>query len=248
MFLRKMILADQIFDDTYDATIDSLVANVEALACTEKRSMVFIDHKKSTIKVFHYNEDLSAILGLSQNENELEHKLDVEYNISSSEVDKYIELVNSYILDQGRDLAKVFYFTILCMRSTTEKKNEALCLKIMPYIYAKNKSLHATLIVLGIDNHYGVPKLIKHNIDDNSAKVYSCGAKSFIDENRTKLSETEIKILNHSAMGEKEADIAEQLNVSLSVLKRVKAGVFEKMKVKSISEAIFMAYKQGLIN
>lgn len=45
MFLRKMILADQIFDDTYDATIDSLVANVEALACTKKRSMVL-----------HYNE------------------------------------------------------------------------------------------------------------------------------------------------------------------------------------------------
>lgn len=39
MFLRKMIIADQIFDDTYDASIDSLIANVEALACTENRSM-----------------------------------------------------------------------------------------------------------------------------------------------------------------------------------------------------------------
>lgn len=246
MFLRKMIIADQIFDDTYDASIDSLIANVEALACTENRSMIFIDHKNSMIKIFHYNEELFAILGCS--ENDLVNKLDVEYDISSSEVDKYIELINSYIINQGGDHTKVTYFAILCMRITTEKTDEALCLKIMPYIYAKNKSLHATLIVLSLDNHYGAPKLIKHNIDDESAEIYLSGTKTFIDEGRTKLLEIEIKILNHSAMGEKEADIADQLDVSLSVLKRMKAGIFEKMKVKSISEAIFMAYKQGLMN
>lgn len=248
MFLRKMVITDQLFDDTYDATIDSLVANVEALACTEKRSMIFIDHKNSMIKIFHYNEDLYAILGCSQNENDLVDKLEVEYNISSSDVNKYIDLVNSYILNQGNDHAKAIYFAILCMRITTEKKNEGLCLKIIPYIYAKNTSLHATLIVLSLGDHYGAPKLMKHNIDDKSTEIYLSGTKSFIDEDRITLSVTELKILNHSAMGEKETDIAEQLDVSLSVLKRMKAGIFEKMKVKSISEAIFMAYKQGLIN
>lgn len=248
MFLRKMIITDQIFDDTYDATIDSLIANVEALACTEKTSMIFIDHKNSMIKIFHYNEDLYDILGCSQNEKDLVNKLEIEYDILSSDMNKYVELVNSYVLNQGNDHTKMIYFAILCMRITTEKKNEGLCLKIIPYIYAKNTSLHATLIVLSRDDHYGAPKLIKYNIDDKSSEIYLSGVKSFIDEDRIKLSVTEIKILNHSAMGEKETDIAEQLDVSLSVLKRLKAGIFDKMKVKSISEAIFMAYKQGLMN
>ncbi|MGL6179692.1 MAG: helix-turn-helix transcriptional regulator [Tannerellaceae bacterium] len=243
-----MVLANQVFDDTFDTMIDSLIANVEALACTEKRSMMFINHRKSNINVFHYNENMFPVLGCSQNEKDLLDKLDSEYNTSSSQIEKYIDVVNSYVLDQTNDHYKATYFAIHCMRDTTEDMSEALCLKIIPYIYAKSKSLYATLIVLEFDNHYGVPKLVMHNIDDKSTKIYSWTTKSFIDEERTKLSTIELEILSHSAMGEKEIDIAEQLDMPLSLLKRMKAIIFDKMKVKSISEAIFTAYKQGLIN
>ena len=97
MFFRKMILADQIFDDTYDVTIDSLIANIEALACTEKRTMIFINHRKSNIKVFHYNDNLFSLLGNSQEECDLLSKLNPEYDISLRLIDRYIEIRNSYI-------------------------------------------------------------------------------------------------------------------------------------------------------
>ncbi|MGL4326012.1 MAG: LuxR C-terminal-related transcriptional regulator, partial [Tannerellaceae bacterium] len=72
-------------------------------------------------------------------------------------------------------------------------------------------------------------------------------SERFIDEERMLLTANELEILRRSGLGEKEQLISEALDMSLPNLKRCKTGLFEKLKVRSISEAIFVAYKQGLL-
>ncbi|MGL5561168.1 MAG: LuxR C-terminal-related transcriptional regulator, partial [Tannerellaceae bacterium] len=61
------------------------------------------------------------------------------------------------------------------------------------------------------------------------------------------LTSDEVEILRMSGNGTKEQEIAEMLHTNLSSLKRCKSIIFEKLKVKSISEAIYVAYKQDLL-
>ena len=156
-------------------------------------------------------------------------------------------MINSQFTNKCKQIDSNIYFTIehsygIC------KNPEGACLKIIPFLYDSQNTLLATLVIIEPKQYAGSAVLKRHCITDEKTEVYNLATKEFVPEETTLLIDIECKIIHLSGMGIKEKDIAKQLNLTLAMLKRIKAIIFEKLKVSSISEAIFVAYKRAYID
>lgn len=247
MIFEKLFIDKQKFKTKPDTDIDVVLANIEALSCVDQVSKLLLDHKSQQMHVFNYDSSLFELIGSEHNRisgNALELLKTVKYDLVLSE---YFALINKCFLEKSKELDKTIYFTIDLLLCKDEEKPKSLRLKILPYLYTYEKKLYITLCILEQSNHIGKPILKMHRIKENQVQVYCPTSECFIDEERTLLTANELEILRRSGLGEKEQLISEALNMSLPNLKRCKTGLFEKLKARSISEAIFIAYKQGLL-
>lgn len=247
MIFEKLFIAKQKFKTKPDTDIEVVLANIEALSCVDQVSKLLLDHKSQQMHVFNYDSSLFELIGSEHNRisgKALELLKTAKHDLVLSE---YFLLINKCFLEKSKEQDKTIYFTIDLLLSEDEEKPKSLKLKILPFLYTYEKKLYITLCILEQSNHIGKPILKKHRVKEKQVQVYCITSERFIDEERTLLTANELEILRRSGLGEKEQLISEALNMSLPNLKRCKAGLFEKLKARSISEAIFIAYKQGLL-
>lgn len=234
---------------TEDSCISSLLlkAKVEAMATLGHHFMFLADQRRQTFTSFNYNPDLYPLFG----SNPYAIKLDkVQHLFNSSEhslLTKYVQLINTQFTNKNKQSDQNIYFTIE-HTFDVHKVPEGACIKILPFLYDSQHNLLATLAIIEPIQYAGSAVLKKHYTSENRTDVYNLSTKRFIPEESTQLSEIECQILHLSGMGVKEKDIAKQLDLTLPVLKRIKTIIFEKLKVNSISEAIFVAYKRRHID
>lgn len=246
MIFKNLLITKQKFREVDDKGINVFLANVEALCCIEQVTNLLLDHKSQQIYIYNYDPSLFSLMGSERNclsEDIIDQLRAIE---DLPIINKYCEVINKYFTDKTNEFDRTCFFSIdfICNDGTDEQFS--LCIKVLPYLYTSNKKLHASLCFFEQGNHTGKPKLKLHNVKDQRVLVYSTITGHFIDQQRTELSRLEIEILRRSGEGEKEQFMAESLELTLGNLKRIKASIFEKLKVRSISEAIFVAYKQGL--
>lgn len=247
MIFEKLFIAKQKFKTIPDTDIEVLLTNIEALSCVDQASKLLLDHKSQQMHVFNYDSSLFHLIGSEHNRiggKALELLKTAKHDLVLSE---YFALINKCFLEKSKEQDKIIYFTIDLLLYDDEEKPESLKLKILPYLYTYDKKLHVTLCIFEQSKHVGKPKLKMHRIKENQVYVYCTASGRFINEERTLLTANELEILRRSGLGEKEQFISEALDMSLPNLKRCKTCLFEKLKVHSISEAIFVAYKQGLL-
>lgn len=247
MIFEKLLIDKQKFKTKPDTDIEVVLSNIEALSCVDQVSKLLLDHKSQQLHVFNYDSSLFELIGSEHNrisDKALELLKTAKHDLVLSE---YFVLINKCFLEKSKEQDKIIYFTIDLLLCDDEEKPESLKLKILPYLYTYDKKLYITLCILEQSNHIGNPILKKHRVKENQVQVYCAASERFIDEERTLLTANELEILRRSGLGEKEQLISEALDMSLPNLKRCKTGLFEKLKVRSISEAIFVAYKQGLL-
>lgn len=247
MIFEKLLIAKQKFKTKPDTDIEVVLTNIEALSCVDQVSKLLLDHRSQQMYVFNYDSSLFDLIGSEHNRisgKAIELLKTAEQDLVLNE---YFALINKCFLEKSKELDKTIYFTIDLLLCKDEEQPTSLRLKIIPYLYTYEKKLHITLCVFEQSKHIGKPILKLHRIKENQVQVYCATSERFIDEERMLLTANELEILRRSGLGEKEQLISEALDMSLPNLKRCKTGLFEKLKVRSISEAIFVAYKQGLL-
>lgn len=247
MIFENLFITKQKFKTKPDTDIEVLLNNIEALSCVDQVSKLLLDHRSQQMHVFNYDSSLFDLIGSEHNRisrKALELFKTTEYDFVLRE---YFELINKCFLEKSKDQDKTIYFTIDLFLCKEEEQPISLRLKVLPYLYTYEKKLHITLCIFEESRHIGKPILKLHRIKENQVEVYCATSERFIDEERTLLTANELEILRRSGLGEKEQFISEALDMSLANLKRCKTGLFEKLKARSISEAIFVAYKQGLL-
>lgn len=246
MIIENLYIQDQNFSEVINFNLENMHFNIEALACNNAQTHVLIDHRCREISVFHYNHKLYKLLGEDRN------KLD--FSLFNKLLDEktrkliyaYIDIANKFFLHPTKFPDKDFYFTI----SLNINKN--ICMtgvkfRLIPLVYTPEKHLYASLFLIEPVNYIGEPILQMHAAKEMATLRYDHSSRTFIQEEDIQLTYMECDILRRSGEGEKESEIAANLNLSASSLKHMKQSIFDKLKVKTVSEAIYIAFKKGLI-
>ncbi|MGL4328628.1 MAG: LuxR C-terminal-related transcriptional regulator [Tannerellaceae bacterium] len=234
---------------TEDSCINSLLlkAKVEAMATLGQHFIFLADQRRQTFTSFNFNPDFHPLFGSNPYAVKLDKVLSLINPSEYALLTKYIQIINTQFTHKNKQTDQYVYFTIE-HAFDVHKVPEGARLKILPFLYDSQNILLATLVIIEPIQYAGSAVLKKHYTNENKTKVYNLLSKRFVPEESTLLSNIECTIIHLSGMGVKEKDIAKQLDLTLSGLKRVKTVIFEKLKVNSISEAIFVAYKRRYIN
>lgn len=243
--INNLIINNQNFEDNYGFDLDNMNSNLEAIACNNEQTYILVNHFDESYTFYNYNKELYCLLG--NNLNKLDNTIffknlneDVYFKIK-----KYIDVANSHFIDKS-EADKCYYLTINYEYGDYGSEI-GFTFKLIPVLFTQEKCLFATLCLLKKSKHVGRVTLEKFSAKDNHEYIYDDVLKCFVIKKELELSDEERNILIMSGKGKKEKKIAEELNISLSRLKQIKSIMYDKLKVKSISEAIFMAYKKGHI-
>lgn len=242
-------ITDKLFEQNIELTesgfrADIMISNIEAYAYINRQSIILFDYKTRNCKPFNYNQQFNGLLeykSIPFGDNQLFEKINKN---DLAKIERYLEEVNKQFHCKKTYREKNFFFSILFSYST-ENGEEGCCIDFIPLLYNRKLELCYTLCKLEAAAHAGKPILRKHHAAKNKTEEYLSTSKRFIESSKVNLSTIECQILRLSGEGEKEHEIANRINTSLTNVKRYKSQIFEKMQVKSISEAIFIAYKRG---
>lgn len=246
ILLKRLLIDYQKFSEQLCLDSNVIQSNIEAIACTNQQTMILVDHRDQTFSIYNYNAELYSVVGDDYNRIDIEQVHTYLQPLDKSIIARYIDIVNEQFLSNHSDEKQYTYFTISHSWNTI-KFDYAVLFKIIPYLYTSDMKLQATLCIIEPVLHAGCPILKRYHALDSKVEVYSNSIKDFIDEEDVELSSVECEVIRMSGKGWKEQEIADSLSISFSTLKRMKVGIFDKLKVNSISEAIFVAFKKGCI-
>ncbi|MGL5563562.1 MAG: response regulator transcription factor [Tannerellaceae bacterium] len=162
----------------------------------------------------------------------------------SIKIERYIDVINKHFHCTRKHKEKNFYFTIL-FSYFSDLGEYGCCIDLIPFLYNEKKELCFILCKVDAAAHAGKPILKKYCSSEQKTYEYLLSSKRFVEDHKVNLSNIECEILRLSGEGEKEHEIANKMEISLTNVKRYKTQIFEKMQVKSISEAIYISYKRG---
>lgn len=244
--ISRLFVKNQKFSRNIGFNLEGMHFNIESLACNNTETHVIIDHYLKKTAVYNYNNKLYSLLGNARNH--------FDFTVLTNSVDSetkriilmYIDVANKIFVHPTKYIRKNLFFSI------SFNINDNLCMnglrfRLVPMVYTPEKQLYASLLLIENISHIGEPILEMFLTDKKTSQLYDRVSRSFVDKENIQLSVIECDVLIRSGEGEKETDIACALDLSISGLKRVKQSIFEKLKVKTISEAIYIAYKKGLI-
>lgn len=210
----------------------------------QQRSAILFLHREQKVHFYNYDPTLQSTLGSDS------EKFNCVLHLFSEEdlqiIDQYIKVINSYTLERLDKKDRLSYFTIIGNNSLTDY-DHGYALKIYPEVYNRDGSLESTICFLEAISYIGKPILRHDKILENKTFIYSRVYKRFVKEEKLGLNAIDLKILRLTGEGKKEQEIADELSMPLSNLKRQKIALMDKIDVKTLAEAIFYAYKKGLI-
>lgn len=244
MLLSNLLIKDQNFRSKSALTTEKLRSRFQGLVYMQQRSAILFIHRDQEIYFYNYDPTLHAILGSDS------EKFNCVLHLFSEEdlqiINQYIKVINSYTLERIDKKDRLSYFTIIGNNSLTDY-DHGYALKIYPNGYDREGCLVSTVCMLEAIGYIGKPILRLDKILENKSFIYSRVYKRFVKEEKQDLNTIDLKILRLTGEGKKEQEIADELSVSLSNLKRQKITLMDKIDVKTLAEAIFYAYKKGLI-
>lgn len=240
LFHTNILQADNLFRS------DIITSNIDIYALANMQSIILFNYKTKSYNTFNYNIQLSSLFEHKSQAVNLNHLNKKETLVDLKKIERYLDVINEQVHCQKTYIDKNFFFSLV-FSYATNKGEEGCAIDFIPLLYNEKQELCYMLCKLEVAAHAGKPILKKYHATDNKTYEYLLSNKKFIENHKVNLSDIERIILRLSGEGKKEHEIANSLNLSLTNIKRYKSQIFEKMQVKSISEAIFIAYKRGQI-
>ncbi|HAC20734.1 MAG TPA: hypothetical protein DCF91_01390 [Porphyromonadaceae bacterium] len=244
MILSNLLIKDQDFKSKPTILIEAFKCRSQGIAYMEQKAAILFSHRDQKIHYYNYDPDLHVVFG-----SKAEEMNDITSFFSEEDVhiiNQYIKVINSYMLERTEKKDRLICFSIVGSISMVSFDN-GYVVKIYPQIYDRNGCLISTLCFIERTNYIGKPILLLDKVIENKTYIYSRIYRRFVKENKQDLTSDDINILRFSGEGKKEQEIAIELGVTLANLKRQKVALMDKIQVKTLAEAIYYAYKKGLI-
>lgn len=244
MILLNLLIKDQIFKSKPVITTEKIRSQFQGLVYMQKKSAILFVHRDQEVYFYNYDPTLQELLGADNNKfKSINHLFSDD---DKQIINQYIKVINSYTLDKKDKKDRLCYFAIIGNNSLTDYDN-GYALKIYPQVYNRDGNLISTICFYESISYIGKPILRQEKIIENQTFIYSRVFKRFVKEEKQGLSLIDLKIIRLTGEGRKEQEIADELGVTLANLKRQKVALMDKIEVKTLAEAIFYAYKKGLI-
>lgn len=224
--------------------------NTSTFSIATGESLLLVDHFKRCTFLFHNNPKCNAMFGKpgyrKVPDNFLEsfiYKDDIELFVI------FVSAINDAVRNDFLKGDRSFYFSFNLLLHSARKKAAQYSFTVMPYLYSPdNKPWVIWCAIEPCDS------TISGNLTLNAVKKgarynFNVDKNKFCEEdNAWMLTNIEKTILQLSAEGFTEKQIAGLLKITISLLKNTKIRMFGKMNVNTIYEAISKAFKSGVIN
>lgn len=244
MILSNLLIKGQNFRSKPTITTENICSRFKGLVYMQQRSAILYLHRDQEVYFYNYDPVLQATLGSDRKTFDSVRHLFTEED--QQIVNQYIKVINTYSLERTDKKDRLSYFTIIGNNSLTDY-DHGYAFKIYPQVYDRDGCLVSTICFLETIGYIGKPILRHHKILENKSFIYSRISKRFVKEEKLDLNASDLMILRLTGEGKKEQEIADELSVTLANLKRQKVALMDKIDVKTLAEAIFYAYKKGLI-
>lgn len=119
--------------------------------------------------------------------------------------------------------------------------------KFTPIRLTRDGRIWLAMCTISLPTSYKVGDVVMKKEGDSIYFQYSFDNHKWVKHKEVELSEKEREILSMTAQGFTIADIADFINISIDAVKGRRRKIFEKLKVKSIAEAITYAQNHQLI-
>lgn len=225
----------------YELRLSNLISEAVSLGF----SAILIDQYFKTIKLIHYNPKLKTLGDFGVYDIEESYITDLINDSFHIPIRAYFSAVNMYLKSiKKNDCFQLSFNTTL----TKDDLSENVELKFIPYVYhtVNQNTLWLTFCLIQPTDKTELGRFIYRNIDTKKIKYIV-----FEDMNETDpavshlISQEEIDIINYTADGFTEAEIAKMKKVSLSTLKNSKNYMISRLNAKSIIHALVLVRKQG---
>lgn len=239
---------DSLYIEDHQFFVDDLQRWFEVCSSAfEKPSFV---HNRVDDCVYLISNSLMDLLGYNREEfadmgpqflRQLMHHAD------SKELDAICNPALNELIPQHTQNASP-YFTLKFNFRIRHKKGHYLTLDCFLYpIYSIDGVVHFTLTYIRPTTRLVHVNLQVYFMYDNMRFIYNRRLKSFLPEKKARLDDQELLILNYTAKGNKEYEIAEMMNLDVNRVKYYKKRVMKKLSVHSMPEALYFALKMNLI-
>lgn len=240
--------SDELFIGRHRSFIDDLERWVSVcsaafekasfISATQTEEVYFIS--KSLLTLTGYSEDEAAELGANFL-SKLVHPDDGEL------LRLITQCALNSLLSEERNNRRI-YHTIRYNFRLWHKEGHWLNIECFLYpIYLINEKVHFSLTyaspsmsILPVSFQIYFPK-------ENKRFIYNNRLHKFILEEKTALNKNELEVLKLTALGKREYEMAEMMEVEVNLIKYYKKSVLKKLSVYSMPEALYYALKQNLL-
>ncbi|MDR2816844.1 MAG: LuxR C-terminal-related transcriptional regulator [Proteiniphilum sp.] len=233
----------------YDV-FDRYLKLYRSLAMITQTTNLLIDHYKKNVYLYQHNQAYAGIFGRRTGGQVDEEYLDIR--ISPEDATKFSTIVRA-IKDCARsDFLKgdrSYYFSFDITLKISPQQSRLFSFKAIPCLFTEAGDPWVTIYHIEPSLQHTSGNLALHAVKKNA--LYHFWEEKREYKLRTgvyRLSDGERKILQFSAEGFTEKEIADLLELSVYSLKNLKVRMFKQMSVNSLPEAIALAYRNGLIS
>lgn len=240
--------SDELFIGRHRSFIDDLERWVSVCsAAFEKASFI---SATQTEEVYFISKSLLTLTGYSVEE-AAELGADFLSKLVHPDDGKLLRLITqcalNSLLSEERNNRRI-YHTIRYNFRLWHKEGHWLNIECFLYpIYLINKKVHFSLTyaspsmsILPVSFQIYFPK-------ENKRFIYNNRLHKFILEEKTALNKNELEVLKLTALGKREYEMAEMMDIEVNLIKYYKKSVLNKLSVYSMPEALYYALKQNLL-
>jgi Response regulator containing a CheY-like receiver domain and an HTH DNA-binding domain len=226
--------------------------NLQAVSNYVKKTFFLTDLYKKQFIIFNFDPKLSNVFGeaghtLTMDENSITEKI---LGTFKETLTQYVQIITTHIIQQAKGEDNTFYFSFNAPFITLDNQIRTLSIKAFAYFYSSYQNEKLPWInFYQIDScEFSCPgQLTLHNINAKSKTLYILCPKSTETLKYTTLKPSDLEIFTLACQGFSEAEIATQLSISTSTLKRTKATIMAHLSTQSTAQTVAILHQQGFI-
>lgn len=231
------------------STVNTRIKSIHPFAMVTQTTDLVIDHIEKRAWLFHYNPGCSGIFGGMGCRQVGDNYLDMLVVPEDAGLfSRFRQAIRDCIRNDFLKGDNYYYFSFTIRLKGNQPGARMFSLKVIPFLFTDAGDPWVTIYYMEPSTRRNPETLVLHAVEQEAFFHFDEERNRFNPRPEvSNLSEVEKKILKFSAEGFTEKEIADLLGIPVSLLKNCKMKMFTRLSVKSVSAAISLAWKKGMI-
>jgi DNA-binding CsgD family transcriptional regulator len=228
---------------------DRRIKAVYSFAMVTQTVDLVIDHYKKCTWLYHYNPGCIDIFGGLGRRQVADNYFDTLVSPDDADLFSRIgEAIKECTRNDFLKGDKYYYFSFNIRLGSVGSETRMFSLKVVPFLFTATDDPWVTVYYMEPSAELNGRELMLHAVRQEIYYHFDEEKRQFSQRSEVcNLSDVETMILKFSAEGFTEKEIADLLGMPVSSLKNCKMKMFMRLSVSSISAAISLAWKKGLL-